>query len=34
VRHGRKIRTRFTVLDVAAELGILESFAAELGGGT
>jgi glycerol-1-phosphate dehydrogenase [NAD(P)+] len=33
VRHGRKIRTRFTVLDVAAELGILESFAAELGGG-
>ncbi|HSO24614.1 MAG TPA: sn-glycerol-1-phosphate dehydrogenase [Chondromyces sp.] len=34
VRHGRKIRTRFTVLDVAAELGILESFAGELGGGT
>jgi glycerol-1-phosphate dehydrogenase [NAD(P)+] len=27
IRHGRKIRTRFTVLDVAAELGILGSFA-------
>ncbi len=33
VRHGREIRTRFTVLDVAAELGILETFADELGGG-
>ena len=27
VRHGRKIRTRFTVLDVAAGLGILDGFA-------
>jgi glycerol-1-phosphate dehydrogenase [NAD(P)+] len=33
VRHGREIRTRFTVLDVAAELGILDAFAAELVGG-
>ena len=32
VRHGREIRTRFTALDVAAELGILEAFARELGG--
>lgn len=32
VRHGREIRTRFTVLDIAAELGILESFADEVGG--
>jgi glycerol-1-phosphate dehydrogenase [NAD(P)+] len=34
LQHGREIRTRFTVLDVAAELGILEAFAAELGGGS
>jgi glycerol-1-phosphate dehydrogenase [NAD(P)+] len=27
LRHGRKIRTRFTVLDIAAELGLLEAFA-------
>jgi len=27
IRHGRKIRTRYTVLDVAAELGLLEDFA-------
>jgi glycerol-1-phosphate dehydrogenase [NAD(P)+] len=27
LRHGRKIRTRFTVLDVAAELGVLDAFA-------
>ena len=27
LRHGRKIRNRFTVLDVAAELDLLESFA-------
>lgn len=33
VRRGRRIRNRFTVLDVAAELGILEAFADELGGG-
>jgi glycerol-1-phosphate dehydrogenase [NAD(P)+] len=33
IRYGRRIRNRFTVLDVAAELGILESFADELGGG-
>jgi glycerol-1-phosphate dehydrogenase [NAD(P)+] len=32
VRHGREIRTRFTALDVAAELGLLEQFADELGG--
>ncbi len=32
VRYGRMIRTRFTALDVAAELGILEDFADELGG--
>jgi len=32
VRYGRRIRDRFTVLDVAAELGILDSFADELGG--
>ncbi|MDX2438789.1 MAG: sn-glycerol-1-phosphate dehydrogenase [Acidobacteriota bacterium] len=32
LRHGREIRTRFTALDVAAELGILEAFARELGG--
>jgi glycerol-1-phosphate dehydrogenase [NAD(P)+] len=25
--HGRKIRNRYTALDVAAELGILDSFA-------
>jgi glycerol-1-phosphate dehydrogenase [NAD(P)+] len=29
LRHGRKIRNRYTVLDVAAELGVLEAFAAE-----
>jgi len=33
VRYGRRIRNRFTVLDVAAELGILEAFADELGVG-
>jgi glycerol-1-phosphate dehydrogenase [NAD(P)+] len=27
LRHGRTIRTRFTVLDVAAELGMLDRFA-------
>jgi glycerol-1-phosphate dehydrogenase [NAD(P)+] len=27
LRHGRKIRTRFTVLDIAAELGLLDAFA-------
>jgi glycerol-1-phosphate dehydrogenase [NAD(P)+] len=31
VRHARKIRTRFTALDVAAELDLLDAFAAELG---
>jgi len=30
VRHARKIRTRYTVLDVAAELGVLEDFASSL----
>jgi glycerol-1-phosphate dehydrogenase [NAD(P)+] len=30
VRHGRKIRNRYTALDVAAELGILDAFADEL----
>jgi len=29
LRHGRMIRDRFTVLDLAAELGLLESFAAD-----
>jgi len=33
VRYGRRIRNRFTVLDVAAELGILDAFADELGVG-
>jgi len=32
IRHGRKIRTRYTVLDVAAELGILDEFAARTAG--
>ena len=32
IRHGRKIRTRFTVLDVAAELGSLDSFADRISG--
>ena len=27
VRQGRKIRNRYTALDVAAELGILDAFA-------
>jgi glycerol-1-phosphate dehydrogenase [NAD(P)+] len=27
IRHGRKIRTRYTILDVAAELGVLDGFA-------
>lgn len=27
VRHGREIRSRFTILDVAAELGVLDGFA-------
>jgi glycerol-1-phosphate dehydrogenase [NAD(P)+] len=27
IRHGRKIRDRYTALDVAAELGILDGFA-------
>ena len=27
IRHGRKIRTRYTVLDVAAELEVLDAFA-------
>jgi glycerol-1-phosphate dehydrogenase [NAD(P)+] len=27
IRHGRKIRDRYTALDVAAELGILDAFA-------
>jgi hypothetical protein len=31
IRHGRKIRTRFTVLDVAAELCILDDFADRYG---
>jgi glycerol-1-phosphate dehydrogenase [NAD(P)+] len=29
LRHGRKIRSRYTILDVAAELGVLDDFAAE-----
>jgi len=29
LRHGRMIRDRFTVLDLAAELGLLEDFAAD-----
>jgi glycerol-1-phosphate dehydrogenase [NAD(P)+] len=29
LRHGRKIRNRYTVLDVAAELGVLDTFAAD-----
>jgi glycerol-1-phosphate dehydrogenase [NAD(P)+] len=29
LRHGRMIRDRFTVLDLAAELGLLEAFAAD-----
>ena len=33
VRHGREIRSRFTVLDVAAELGILDGFAARAAAG-
>ncbi len=33
VRYGRRIRNRFTVLDVAAELGILDEFSDELAGG-
>ena len=33
VLRGRQIRNRFTVLDVAADVGILEGFADELGGG-
>ena len=32
IRYGRKIRSRFTVLDVAAELGILGSFSERSGG--
>jgi glycerol-1-phosphate dehydrogenase [NAD(P)+] len=32
VRHGRKIRNRYTALDVAAEIGILDAFADRLGG--
>jgi glycerol-1-phosphate dehydrogenase [NAD(P)+] len=27
IRHGRKIRDRYTALDVAAEIGILDAFA-------
>jgi len=27
--HARKIRNRYTVLDVAAELGVLETYAAD-----
>ena len=34
IRHGRKIRTRYTVLDVAAELDVLDTFAGLVGGGT
>jgi glycerol-1-phosphate dehydrogenase [NAD(P)+] len=33
IRHGRKIRSRYTVLDVAAELEVLDSFADLMGGG-
>ena len=33
IRHGRKIRTRYTVLDVAAELEALEAFSVLAGGG-
>ena len=33
IRHGRKIRTRYTVLDVAAELEALEAFSVFAGGG-
>ena len=33
IRHGRKIRTRYTVLDVAAELGALEAFSVHVGSG-
>ncbi len=33
IRHGRKIRTRYTVLDVAAELELLDTFADLMGGG-
>ncbi len=34
IRHGRKIRSRYTVLDVAAELEVLDDFADLAGGGT
>jgi glycerol dehydrogenase-like iron-containing ADH family enzyme len=33
IRHGRKIRSRYTVLDVAAELEVLDAFADHTGGG-
>jgi glycerol dehydrogenase-like iron-containing ADH family enzyme len=33
IRHGRKIRSRYTVLDVAAELEVLDAFADLMGGG-
>ncbi len=32
IRHARKIRTRYTVLDLAAELALLEPFAASFAG--
>jgi glycerol-1-phosphate dehydrogenase [NAD(P)+] len=32
IRHGRKIRTRYTVLDVSAELGLLDDFAKSYAG--
>ena len=32
IRHGRKIRSRYTVLDVAAELEVLDGFADLMGG--
>ena len=33
IRHGRKIRNRYTVLDVAAELEVLDAFAGVVRGG-
>jgi len=29
LRHGRKIRNRFTVLDVAAQIGVLDDFSTD-----
>lgn len=30
ILHAREIRSRYTVLDLAADLGLLEEFAAEI----